>query len=222
LRSVVLLVLWAGGFAVPLGAQVVTGELRDSERGRTLAGARLLLLTEVGETVDSTVSAADGKYRLAAPAAGTYLVHFQLDGFASVSSAPLRLEQGSARAFDFQVLLLSSEAIREMGEIMGLEPRLQQALPELCGEAFRPWEAGLLIGSVRNARGQRVAGAAVAAAGATSVRSTVSNDKGVYVLCNVPAGAAVPIITALDGVADTTRVEIRAGTASWYDLYIGR
>jgi hypothetical protein len=106
-----------------------------------------------------------------------------------------------------------------------MEQRLQDALPEICGEAFRPWEAGLLVGVVRvRATREPLAGARVTVATSSDgvTRSTLSNERGTYVLCNVPTGPEVQIIVeAPDGTRETTTVEIRAGTASWYDLPMG-
>jgi hypothetical protein len=211
--------------ASPANAQVVRGEVRDEERGRPLAGARLLLLGPSGAPVDSAVADAAGRFRLLAPTSGEYVIFFQLDGWASVPSNPLKLESGATTDFRFDVPLIASEALREMSDIIAMEPRLQEALPEICGEAFRPWEAGLLVGRVRSrATGEPVAGARVAVApnqGGAAVRSTVSTAKGVYILCNVPVGTGIPIVTeSPEGVTDTTRVEIRAGSAAWYDLMV--
>ena len=210
----------------PARAQSVRGNLRDAERGHAIAGARLLLLTEAGAPVDSTVSDATGRYRLAAPAAGSYVVYFAMAGWAGVPSEPVRLAAGATADFDFKVQLISNDALRQMGEIMKLEPRLQQTLPEICGEELRAWEAGMLVGRVRSrATGESVGGVRVTVAGAAgaAVRPAVSGTTGVYVLCNIAAGPAISIITTTSaGVTDTTAVEIRAGTTAWYDLFVSR
>jgi hypothetical protein len=123
------------------------------------------------------------------------------------------------------VSLVSTAAIREMSEIIRSESRLTESLPEICGEPFRAWEAGLLLGTVRVRRTRApLAGATVTVSDTSDggARSTLSGDSGIYVLCNVPVGPAVQItIVAPDGTVETTDVEIRAGTASWYDLPIG-
>jgi len=223
--ALILLVLLAAA-AAPAFGQAVRGQVRAEDRGTPLPGARLLLLSDAGSVVDTATSDATGHFRLAAPSAGEYVVYFQMDGWASVPSEAVQLQAGTTTAFDFRVTLIASEALREMSDIIGMEPRLQQALPEICGEALRPWEAGLLVGRVRaRATGEPVAGVRVAVApadGGATVRSTVSSENGVYVLCNVPVGTGVHIITSTpQGAADTTRVEIRAGSAAWYDLMTG-
>jgi hypothetical protein len=112
-----------------------------------------------------------------------------------------------------------------MSELISTDERLQSSLPEICGEALRPWEAGLLVGVVRaRATSEPIAGARVAVAtGGTGVtRATLSSDKGIYILCNVPLGPAVEIIAETpDGTVERTQVEIRAGMVSWYDLPVG-
>ena len=211
--------------ATPAAAQAVRGQLREADRDRPIPGARLYLLDEAGGAVDSTLSDASGRFRLRAPAAGVHSLFFQIDGWASIPSEPLSLEPGATTEFLFRVPLVASDALRQMSEIIRTETRLQESLPEICGEPFRPWEAGLLIGVVRvRATSEPIAGASVTVASAHdgTARSTLSSDRGIYILCNVPAGPAVRITAAPpSGIAETIEVEIRAGSASWYDLPLG-
>jgi hypothetical protein len=211
--------------APPCAAQSVRGELRDAEHARPLPGARLLLLSGAGVAVDSTVTDRTGRFRLAAPAAGSWAVHFQLDGWAAYTSEPLRLRAGTATDFEFRVPLVASAALHQISDIIRTESRLQHALPEMCGEPLRLWEAGLLVGVVRTRTNRApVAGARVAVVSADGViaRATISSNDGIYILCNVPLGKAVSIaVEPPGGPAETTEVEIRAGMASWYDLPTG-
>jgi hypothetical protein len=175
--------------------------------------------------VDSVMADPAGRFQLTAPGAGAYHILFQMDGWVTVPFDPIRLGPGSMATVDLQVPLISVSALQQMGELLRMEERLQDALPEICGEAFRPWEAGLLVGVVRvRATREPLAGARVTIATASDgvMRSTLSNERGTYVLCNVPTGADVQIIAeSPDGTRETTTVEIRAGTASWYDLPLG-
>ncbi len=219
----VLLLLAAS--AAPASGQSVAGRLLDDERDRPIPGARLYLVDEGGALVDSTFTARDGAFQLAAPAAGTYTLHFQMDGWAAAGSEPLALHEGESTRYDFPVVLVSNAAMRQMSDMIHMDERLQTSLPEICGEALRPWEAGLLVGTVRaRATGEPVPGARVSVATAATgvARSTVASERGIYILCNVPLGTAVDIIAeTTDGARETTQVEIRAGMVSWYDLDVG-
>jgi hypothetical protein len=211
--------------ALPAGAQVVGGTVHDADRGRPLPRAQLYLLGHDGIAVDSVLTDQAGRFRLTAPRAGAYHVLFRMDGWLTVPFDSIRLEPGTTATLDLQVPLIAVSALQQMGELLRMEQRLQDALPEICGEAFRPWEAGLLVGVVRaRATREPLAGARVTVATASDgvARSTLSNERGTYVLCNVPTGPEVQIIAeAPDGTRETTTVEIRAGTASWYDLPLG-
>jgi hypothetical protein len=224
-RAIFAIVVLAGAMAAPAAAQAVRGDLRDADRDRLLPGARLYLLDEDGIAVDSTLTDGAGRYHLAAPVAGDYVVYFQIDGWASYGSEPLRLTAGSVADPGFRVPLIRIDAIRQMSDMVRADERLQSSLPEICGGALRQWEAGVLLGVVRErASGDPIAGArvAVATAGAGVARSTLSGEAGIYILCNVPLGPAVELMaTAPDGTTETTDVEIRAGTISWYDLPLG-
>lgn len=220
-----LALLLLAALAPGASAQVLRGQLNDADRARPVPHARLYLLDPTGAYVDSTFTDRNGRFRLVAPAPGLYSAYFQMDGWASMTSDTVRLAPGQETELDFQVTVIGNEALRQMGDIMALEPRLQSSLPEICGEAFRPWEAGLLIGVVRvRATDAPIAGARVSVASrpGETARSTITGENGVYILCNVPVGRAIRITAAPpDGAAETVEVEIRAGTASWYDLPLG-
>jgi hypothetical protein len=223
--SVLIAGLLLAAMSGPASAQRVEGLVRDAGRGVPVAGARLLLVNDASEAIDSTVADRAGRYRLSAPSAGSYAIHFQLDGWAGMLSERFSLEAGRTLPFDFDIELVAHSALVQMRDIIGSDARLQSALPELCGEPFRAWEAGLLVGVVRSrATRQPIAGARVSLAAARGglERHTISSENGVYVLCNVQVGPAVQItVEAPDGIREMTDVEIRAGTASWYDLPVG-
>lgn len=206
-----------------LSAQTVRGTVRDDEHRRPIPGARLQLVDGAGASVDSARADAQGGYVLRARAPGTHFIAFALEGYASFSSDTLQLAAGG-RTFDFRVPLVSSAALRNITEIMHADARLQESLPEICGEPFRPWEAGLLIGVVRERGSERpVGGVRVSAPGTaeSDVRATLSTEKGVFVLCNVRVGKAVPVTLQVPGRApERSDVEIRAGTVAWSDLLV--
>lgn len=209
--------------AASASAQVVTGTAADSDRERPLAGAALLLVDSAGAVVDSARAEAGGRFRLVAPGPGEYFVHVRLDGWAGVPSEGFRVRPGQDRDFDVRVPLIGTGALRRMSSLLQ-DGDMQRPLPELCGEELRPWEAGVLLGVVRDRRTrQPVAGARVWASTPTgeALRSTVSNARGSYILCNLPAGQAVRIEGETgDGRRDQLEPEIRAGTASFYDLFL--
>jgi hypothetical protein len=215
----------AASAVAPAGAQVVQGELRGADAGQPLPGAWLHLLSERGVAVDSTLTDRAGGFRLHAPAAGRYVVLFQMDGWASISSEPVQLEAGATTDLEFRVQLVPGAALLQMSEMIERDERMQTALPDLCGEELRSWEAGMLVGVVRlRATREPIAGARVSVntPGGAVTRSTLSGESGIYILCNVPAGLAVDISAAIpDGTVERTDVEIRAGTVSWYDLLLG-
>lgn len=225
LRALAALLMLAAAAAQPAVAQAVVGAVRDQERDLPIPGARLYLLTDAGAVADSVRADRNGRYRLTAASPGEHVLVFHLDGWATVTSDPVVLNDGAPTQFEFRVPLIGSAAIRQMSDVISTESRLQDSLPEICGEPFRAWEAGLLVGTVRSrATGTPIAGArvSVGAPGTAGARSTVSSENGVYVLCNVPLGGDVTITAAApDGTRESTTVEIRPGTASWYDLPLG-
>ena len=224
-RSALAVIAIVAAAVAPASAQVVRGELRGADAGQPVPGARLHLLSESGVAVDSTITDRAGGFRLHAPAGGVYVVHFQMDGWASITSEPVQLETGATTDFDFRVLLVPGAALRQMSEMIARDERMQTALPDLCGEELRSWEAGMLVGVVRlRATRAPVAGARVSVStpGGDVIRSTLSGESGIYILCNVPPGPAVDVSAAMpDGAGESTDVEIRAGTVSWYDILLG-
>lgn len=206
---------------VAVDAQRLGGTVLDRDRDVALPGAALLLLDSAGAVVDSTRADARGRFRLTAPAAGTYTVHVHLDGWAGVPSDPIRVEPGVDRETDVRVPLIGPAALRHMSSMLDDES-LQRPFEEMCGEALRPWEAGVLLGVIRDRATRRaVAGARVVAYGPEGepLRSTISNDRGNYILCNLPAGLAIRVVAEAEGGArGETDPEIRRGVAAWYDI----
>ena len=226
-RAHCLIIVLGSLMALPAttAAQAVEGTLLHVETDQPLPGAPLYLVGDDGLVADSARTDQQGRFRLAAPGHGTYNLLFQMDGWTAVPSERFELSAGATHHLDFPVPLISISALEQMGHLMRIETELMQALPEICGDAFRPWEAGLLVGVVRNRSDrQPLPGASVSVATSTkqSARSTISNHRGTYILCNVPTGPDIEIIVETpDGTRESTSVEIRAGTASWYDLPVG-
>jgi hypothetical protein len=220
--------LLAAGQAAPAAAQVVRGALVEQAAGTPLPGAAVALLDSTGTAVDSTRAAADGSFMLRAPAAGVYALYFSHPGYASVPSIGIRVAAGESVEHRFAVPLISGAAIRRMAEVIDLEQRLQSSLTELCGEPLRSWEAGMLVGVVRQrGDGRPLAGAIVGVAavhdGAEPFRkATVTSANGVYVICNVPVGEATLRTEHVGYRVDEGPVEVRAGNIGWYDIMLRR
>jgi hypothetical protein len=213
--------------AAPLQAQGVRGTLVEYPAGTPLPGGTVMLLDDAGVTVDSARASANGSFTVRARDAGLHTLYFMHPGYASVPSEPVRLARGEMTEHRFEVPLIGGAALSRMAETITLETRLQGNLTELCGEAPRAWEAGILVGVVRRRTGgQPLAGAIVsvsapaAAGGGPFRKATVTSANGVYVLCNVPAGAATTRTETVGYQADEGAVEVRAGTVGWYDVLL--
>lgn len=211
----------------PASAQVVRGTLVGLPDGEPLPRGHVALMDSAGTPVDSTRAGTDGTFTLAAPEAGPYLLYFSHPDYAAVPSELLDLTTGDTLTYRFEVPLVGGAALRRISETFDLETRLQGDIVELCGERPRPWEAGILVGTVRRrADRQPLAGAVVrvTAPGQAEAepfrKATVSSANGVYVICNVPEGPAT-LRTDLAGYrTDEGPVEAHAGTIGWYDVFL--
>ena len=220
-RALALLALALALAAGDAAAQSISGSVLDADRGFPLPLATLLLVDSAGTVVDSTRADADAAYSLRATGPGRYFVHVRLDGWAAVPSDGFDVEPGRDRTFDVRIPLIGPAALRQMSSILEDEA-MQRPMEEICGEPLRPWEAGVLLGVIREGRARTpVAGARVVARGPDGepLRSTVSNARGAYVLCNLPAGLALRVTAeSADGAVGETDPEIRPGVVSWYDI----
>ncbi len=209
-----------------LGAQVVRGALVREDTGTPIAGGVVTLVLErPTTTVDSTRADGRGRFLLRAPHPGLYRLYFASEGYATAPSDTFALAARDTVERRFAVPLLSTAAMESVGRTIDFEKRLQGDLTELCGERPRSWEAGLLVGTVRAREGGRpVAGAAVRVeapargGGAPFRRATRTSANGVFVVCNVPAGAATLRVEAPGFRPDTGAVEARAGAVGWFDI----
>lgn len=207
------------------GAQTIRGMLVERHEGRPLPGAVVSLLDTSGAALDSTRTSADGGFVVRAPRAGEYFLYFTHAGYAAVPSDRLRLSAGETLEYRFAVPLISGAALQRMSEVIDVETRLQSDLTELCGERPRPDEGGIVVGVVRQRRGEPLSGAIVRATASRKgdepfEKATVSSANGVYVICNVPPGT-VSLRTELVGFrTDDGPADVRAGEISWYDVYL--
>jgi hypothetical protein len=231
--------LAAGAFAAvlclavppqPLAAQVVAGKVVTEDGGVPVPGAQIWLLSESGTRVDSTTTDRAGGYRLRAPAPGTYRFYVVLEGYASQSTDAFQLAAGQALDRDVQYTLVSVRAMQVMGDAIARDSMLQQDLPKICGEALRPWESGLLVGVIRDRQTEQPIANAVVTVQPPATpdstpgpRSTVSNQHGTYIFCNIPQGDDIALRVQAPGrPMQEEKVRVRNGMIGWYDVYVRR
>lgn len=201
------------------------GRLLQEDTAEPLPGAAIALIREDGSSVDSTRSDSAGRFTLSPPRAGRYRLYFDQAGYASITSEAFDVRAGETVERRFEVPLISGAALQRVGETINIEKRLQGNLTELCGERPRSWEAGLLVGTVRDARTRAPLASAqvrveapVSGGGPAFRRSTLTSANGVYVICNVPAGRASLRVDLAGYRPDVGPVEARAGDVGWYDI----
>ncbi|HET7231127.1 MAG TPA: carboxypeptidase-like regulatory domain-containing protein, partial [Longimicrobium sp.] len=95
-RILVLLVLAALLGAVPMAAQTVQGTLREPS-GAPVERVLVALVTSTGTQVARTLTGADGRFTLRAPAAGRYSVRAERIGYSAVTSPAFDLGSGETR-----------------------------------------------------------------------------------------------------------------------------
>lgn len=90
-----LLALAGSGFfaTLPAAAQTITGAVVDPETEAPLSGVHVRLLDDAGDAVGATFTEDDGRFRLAAPGPGTWRLAAELLGRATITSAPLDIEE---------------------------------------------------------------------------------------------------------------------------------
>jgi hypothetical protein len=207
-------------------AQDVRGTVVDADAGRPVE-ARVQLVDTASVPVDSAVTDSAGRFRLAAPGPGTFIVHVAPPGYLSVSTA-VELAADDTVDLRIEMPVISEAAAGIMREAIDREAAFQLPWAELCGEPVRPWEAGVLVGVARD-RGSMdpVPGVLVRVEPLDSdapgwPRTRVATDAGSFWFCNVPPGR-VRVTARADGYApDTWEATIRSGTISWYDALLRR
>ncbi|HEX8695206.1 MAG TPA: carboxypeptidase-like regulatory domain-containing protein [Longimicrobium sp.] len=91
--------LLVAAFAIPagLGAQTVRGALTGADNGRPVPGALVALVDAAGRAVATVVSDAEGRWRLAAPGAGTYALRVERIGHRTLLTERFALAAGQTR-----------------------------------------------------------------------------------------------------------------------------
>jgi outer membrane receptor for ferrienterochelin and colicins len=93
-----------GAAAVPAAAQpgAITGVVSDSDTGRGLAGATVNVHVPGGRTVASTMTNAEGRYRIAV-AAGPYQVTVEMVGFEATPREAVTVPAGGSATLDVRM-----------------------------------------------------------------------------------------------------------------------
>ncbi|HSU15435.1 carboxypeptidase regulatory-like domain-containing protein [Longimicrobium sp.] len=202
----------AGGDGRLLSGPVaaVQGVVWDSTHGAPLAGARVYF----SGTQAETVAGADGRFRLEAPAEGTYTLAFTHAGLGPVaaSAAPktVTLKAGETVTADLAV------------------PGWATVAAALCPDSTLHPNRGILLGTVRGAEGDTALVSATWTRTIVGGRETRSNTQfvatrpdpqGFYVLCGVPEGRPLQLGMRRRGVdLGGTEVRLQAGVPHWQDI----
>lgn len=217
-----LSVLAAIAAAVPVDAQVAAGTVEGRDDGRPVAGAWVVLHDQRLAPVDSARTDHRGRFEIAAPDAGDYVLIVRLEGFLTVSET-VALQAGRTTERSIHMPLVSTAAAALMRGAIEREVFFQIPLEELCREPLRPWEAGVLLGVTRDRRTlEPIPGVVVELATGDSTFSRVSTPSGAFWFCNVPQGEARIVVRAEGADPDSSLANIRAGTISWYDGLVRR
>ncbi|HSJ10941.1 MAG TPA: carboxypeptidase regulatory-like domain-containing protein, partial [Longimicrobiales bacterium] len=90
--------------AAPAWAQngTITGVVRDADSGRGVATAKVDALTADGRSAGSTLSNADGRYRLNVPA-GAYQVSVEMVGYAALRMPNVNVGAGASVVVDVEL-----------------------------------------------------------------------------------------------------------------------
>jgi hypothetical protein len=124
-------------YVSPAAGQRIFGVVRELTSGEPISGA-LVVLRSGGERVSGTISDADGRYSINAPAPGEYTVLVERIGIASTESTPFVLAAGERRQLELTaaVQATSLEGITATGRSRSCRMRTDHA-----SEVQRVWDA---------------------------------------------------------------------------------
>lgn len=217
----------------PARAQVVWTTLVARDNGRPVRHARVYLVREDGVTVDSALSDANGRVRLAADSAGRFVLYAHLQGYAAFASSPFRLRTHEMVQQQFKLPIIPMSTFERIGAMVRDDPMLQHRLSTICGGQPRSG-TGIVVGVVRARVDQTPVPDALVALAAPPPDTTagareksrrqpingVSNAHGTYVLCNAPAGDATLTAHADGWQPVTMPFRVQAGVVLWQDLIL--
>lgn len=248
-RVAVLALGMAGAFgvippvAIPLSAQAVEAVVIDDDDSRPVARARVTLIAADGAAVDSAVTDTEGSSTVTAPGPGTYYLTVVPEGYLGMTERVV-VGTGATTRHRMRLPLRSTAAARLMNQAINRESALQLPLAELCGEELRPWEAGVLVGVVRDRVTMEVVPGALVqlhpgvadTIGSTTTpapepdpaappgthRSRRATASGTFWFCNVPPGESRVVALADGFTAGIFDASVRAGAIAWYDALLRR
>ncbi len=130
---------------LPLAAQTVRGVVVAESGGAGVPSAMVLLLDTSGQTRAGALTAADGRFSLAAPAAGTYVLRAERVGHASAVSPVLTLRAGETveqrLVAPAQVVELAAISVRASGRRCQVRPGTGEGAATLWTEARKALNA---------------------------------------------------------------------------------
>ncbi len=124
---------------LPLAAQAVRGQVVSESGGAAVPRAMVMLLDTSGKTRAGALTGADGRFSIAAPAPGTYVLRAERVGHASAVSPVLTLRAGETveqrLVAPAQVVELAAISVRGGGRRCQVRPGEGQAAATLWTEA---------------------------------------------------------------------------------------
>ena len=211
-------------------AQAIEGRITDAADGAPIVGAAVVVLDEAASPIGTTATDDGGNFRLDVPAAGSYLIVVQIEGFASQTSSPLTVVDGETLSYDLSMTRQQIGGGGGGANEMDDATFIQQYIAELCQGTFIPGIHGILFGAVRNAgSGEALPGIQVTVRWdertgfGQQARTTRSDSSGFWYVCDVPSGPQVLVraqATEADTEGETQRVQVQAGTMRNLDVEI--
>ena len=125
-------------------AQVVTGTVRNASGGDPLPGAIVILTSPAGAALSGTLTDEAGRFRLRAPAAGTFTLRVDVVGYRSTVVPPFAIDSGASVtrdvAFRFERTVLPAIAVTAASRCARLSADAGDA-PRLWAEARKTLDA---------------------------------------------------------------------------------
>jgi Carboxypeptidase regulatory-like domain len=136
--GLVACVLGGLGSSVPAQGQVFSGEVVEEITGRAIEGAAVSVVDSMGIVVSITVSGEEGRFAVAAPSQGRYVLLVSMDEFQSLVSPSIPLRVGEEIELDLELIPIPIEL---PGLEVTVDP-LQRARQELANRGIRLEDLG--------------------------------------------------------------------------------